>query len=57
MLKKRFNFFSLIKVAFPALLMVSAALVGAAAAPSEKRENFSYDPAGHRDPFVPLVRD
>ena len=57
MLKKRFNFFSLIEVAFPALLVVSAALVWAAHEPSEKDGAFSYDPAGHRDPFVPLVRD
>ena len=54
------NFFSRLKKALPlgaAVVMVSAALVWAAQEASEKREAFSYDPAGHRDPFVPLVRD
>jgi hypothetical protein len=54
------DFFSRLKEALPpgvAVVMVSAALVWAAQEASEKREAFSYDPAGHRDPFVPLVRD
>jgi len=55
------NFFFHVKEAVPwiagAMLLGSAALVWAAQEPSEKREAFSYDPAGHRDPFVPLVRD
>ena len=57
---KRSDFFSRWKEALPAgavLLAVGAALVWAATDPSEKRDAFSYDPAGHRDPFVPLVRD
>ena len=56
----RGEFFSRVKEALPAgiaLLAVSAALVWAAGEPSEKQSAFSYDPAGHRDPFVPLVRD
>lgn len=56
----RSEFFSRIKEALPAgvaLLAVSAALVWAAGEPSEKQNAFSYDPAGHRDPFVSLVRD
>jgi hypothetical protein len=54
------TFFSRLKEALPAgaaLLAVSAALVWAAGEPPEQREALSYDPAGHRDPFVPLVRD
>ena len=53
------NVFAQLKEALPisaALVMVSAAFVSAAQEASEKRA-FSYDPAGHRDPFVPLVRD
>ena len=64
MLQTRSNFFSRVKVALPSwcaagtvLLIVSVVLAWATSEPSEKRENFSYDPAGHRDPFVPLVRD
>ena len=56
----RYRFFSRIKEALPAgafLLIVSAALTWAAQEPSETRDTFTYDPAGHRDPFVPLVRD
>ena len=53
------NVFAQLKEALPstmAIVMVSAAFVSAAQEASEKRA-FSYDPAGHRDPFVPLVRD
>ena len=55
---KRSNFFfRLLKEALPAALVMSAALAWAAQGPSEKHDTFSYDPVGHRDPFVPLVRD
>ena len=57
MLEKRSNFFFRLKEALPAALVMSAALAWAAQGPSEKHDTFSYDPAGHRDPFVPLVRD
>lgn len=54
------NFFSRLKEALPlsaAVALVSVALVWAAQDPPEKPNPFSYDPTGHRDPFVPLVRD
>ena len=38
------------------LLVLGVAPVWAASEPSEKGDA-SYDAAGHRDPFVPLVRD
>ncbi|MDP3703734.1 MAG: hypothetical protein Q8R78_05045, partial [Candidatus Omnitrophota bacterium] len=37
--------------------LVSVALVWAAQDTTETPSPFSWDPKGHRDPFVPLVRD
>ena len=58
--RRRCNFFSRLTEALPssvAVVMVSVALVWAAQEASENPSAFSYDPKGHRDPFVPLVRD
>jgi len=57
--KPRCSFFSHLKEALPVggiLLVLGVALVWAASEPSEKSDT-SYDAAGHRDPFVPLVRE
>jgi len=45
-------------VAVAAILLMSVASLWAAGTPQEKKgEPFRYDPKGHRDPFVALVRD
>ena len=40
-----------------ALLMGAAPAAWPAQEPAETPGTFAYNPAGHRDPFVPLVRD
>lgn len=44
-------------LAAAALLVAAGAARGVAAADAKVEESFRYDSKGHRDPFVPLVRD